>query len=155
MSEIKWYKNSKKLSANFKRNRTVLSITMHCCLRYTVQAKKIDKIFLETDNKINNVNVRNVPKRSLTLLSAFKNGKSTIALNVVYQHMVCVVSLEVCSTWPVRTQDTNSYVICAPVRQGWKYRLEIDNLYFFFIECKNSLLFFSLSIEAFPYFFAW
>ena len=38
--------------------------------------------------------------------------------------------------------------------QGSEHRLEIDILYFFDIECKNSLLFFSLSIGAFPYFFA-
>ena len=44
----------------------MLSITMHCCLRYTVQVKKIEKFFLETVNKINNVIGRNVPKTSLT-----------------------------------------------------------------------------------------
>ena len=31
--------------------------------------------------------------------------------------------------------------------------LEIDILYFFVIECKTSLLFFSLSIGTFPYHF--
>ena len=36
--------------------------------------------------------------------------------------------------------------------QGWKYRLEIDILYFFVIECKNSLLFFHYRLGLFPTF---
>ena len=49
-------------------------------------------------------------------ISAFKNVLSAIAPNVVYQHVVSVVGLEVCLTSPVRTQNTSSYVICVHVR---------------------------------------
>ena len=55
-----------------------------------------------------------------------------------------------------KLEDFSSFANCwRTIGQGWKYRLEIDILYSFVIECKNSLLFFSLLIGAFYYFFAW
>ena len=43
---------------------------------------------------------------------------------------------------------------CGWSEQSWKYRLkiDIDILYFFVIECKNSLLFFHNRLEFFPIF---
>ena len=50
-----------------------------------------------------------MPKIISYATSAFKNVKSAIALNVVYQNVACVVGLEVCLILPAKTQDTSNY----------------------------------------------